>query len=104
MLKRIGMTLSICIYKKIYICIVVAQDFQVSDSGSWEPLVLELPWNPPLKNLWIRAWITVENRSLLITGIISPVGVLVSFMKDTTTFCLVIVMANFDDTLSITKL
>jgi hypothetical protein len=48
---RIGMTLSICIYKKIYICIVVAQDFQVSNSGSWEPLVLEPPWNPPLKNL-----------------------------------------------------
>jgi hypothetical protein len=31
--KRIGMTLSICNYKKIYICIVVAQDFQVSDSS-----------------------------------------------------------------------
>jgi hypothetical protein len=28
-------------YKKIYICIVVAQDFQVSNSGSWEPLVVE---------------------------------------------------------------
>ena len=52
----------------------------------------------------IRAWITVKNRSLLITGIISPVGVLVPFMKDTTTLCLMIVMANFDDTLSITKL
>lgn len=90
------MTLSICNYKKIYICIVVAQDFQVSNSGSWEPLVLEPPW--------IRAWITVKNRSLLITGIISPVGVLVPFMKDTTTLCLMIVMANFDDTLSITKL
>ena len=102
--KRIGMTLSICIYKKIYICIVVAQDFQVSNSGSWEPLVLEPPWNPPLKNFWIRAWITVKNRSLLITDIISPVGVLVTFMKDTTTLCLMIVMANFDDTLSITKL
>ena len=35
------MTLSICNYKKIYICIVVAQDLQLSDSGSWEPLVLE---------------------------------------------------------------
>ena len=98
------MTLSICIYKKIYICIVVAQDFQVSDSGSWEPLVLELPWNPPLKNFWIRAWITVKNRSLLITGIISPVRMLVPFMKDTTTLCLMIIMAIFDDTLSITKL
>jgi hypothetical protein len=60
-----AMTLSICNYKKIYICIVVAQDFQVSNSGSWEPLVLEPPWNPP----WIHAWITVKNRSLLITGI-----------------------------------
>ena len=99
--KRIGMTLSICNYKKIYKCIVVAQDFQVSNSGSWELLVLELPWNPPLKYFWIRAWITVKNRSLLIT---SPVGVLVPFMKDTTTLCLMIVMANFDDTLSITKL
>jgi hypothetical protein len=58
---------------------------QVSNSGSWEPLVLEPPW--------IRAWITVKNRSLLITGIISPVGVLVPFMKDTTTLCLMIVMA-----------
>jgi hypothetical protein len=77
-----GSSLSICIYKKIYLCIVVAQDFQVSNSGSWEPLVLEPPWNPPLKNFWIRAWITVKNRSLLITGIISPVGVLVTFMKD----------------------
>jgi hypothetical protein len=57
-----------------------------------------------LKNFWIRAWTTVKNRSLLITRIISPVGVLAPFMKDTTTFCLVIVMANFDDTLSITKL
>ena len=102
--KRIGMTLSICNYKKIYICIVVAQDFQVSNSGSWEPLVLETPGTPLWKIFWIRAWITVENRSLLITGIISPVGVLVPFMKDTTTFCLMIVMANFDDTLSITKL
>jgi hypothetical protein len=73
--KRIGMTLSIGNNKKIYICIVVAQDFQVSNSGS-----------------------------LLITGIISPVGVLVTFMKDMTTLCLMIVMANFDDTLSITKL
>ena len=62
------------------------------------------PWNPPLKKFWIRAWITVKNRSLLITGIISPVGGLVLFMKDTTTLCLMIVMANFDDTLSITKL
>ena len=62
------------------------------------------PLEPLLKNFWIRAWITVKNRSLLITGIISPVGVLAPFMKDTTTFCLVIVMANFDDTLSITKL
>jgi hypothetical protein len=41
--KRIGMTLSICNYKTIYICIVVAQDFQVSNSGSWEPLVLDPP-------------------------------------------------------------
>ena len=98
------MTLSICIYKNIYICSVVDQDFQMNDSGSWEPLVLELPLNPPLKNFGIRAWITVKNRSLFITSIISPVGVLVPFMKDTTTFCLVIVMANFDDTLSITKL
>ena len=65
---------------------------------------LEPPWNPPLKNFGIRACITVKNRSLLITGIISPVGVLVPFMKDTTTPCLMIVMANFDDTLSITKL
>ena len=94
------MILSICNYKQIYICIVVAQGFQVSNSGSWESLVLEPPWNPP----WIHAWITVKNRSLLITGIISPVGVLVPFMKDTTTLCLMIVMANFDDTLSITKL
>jgi hypothetical protein len=38
------MTLSICNYKTIYICIVVAQDFQVSNSGSWDPLVLEPPW------------------------------------------------------------
>jgi hypothetical protein len=38
------MTLSICNYKKIYICIVVAQDFQVSNSCSWEPLVLESPF------------------------------------------------------------
>jgi hypothetical protein len=30
--------------------------------------------------------------------------VLVTFMNDTTTLCLMIVMANFDDTLSITKL
>jgi hypothetical protein len=52
----------------------VAHDFQVSNSGSWEPLVLEPPWNPPLKNFWIRAWITVKNRSLLITGINSKVG------------------------------
>ena len=37
--------------KKIYICIVVVQDFQVSNSGSWEPLVLEPPWNPSLKNI-----------------------------------------------------
>jgi hypothetical protein len=44
--KRIGMTLSICNYKHIYICIVVAQDFQVNDSGSWEPLVLEPPLEP----------------------------------------------------------
>jgi hypothetical protein len=57
MSKRIGMTLSICNYKKIYKCIVVAEDFQVSNSGSWEPLVLEPPWNPP----WIHAWITVKN-------------------------------------------
>jgi hypothetical protein len=98
------MTLSICNYKNIYICIVVAQDFQVSDSGSWEPLVLEPPGNTLLKNFWIHSWITVQNRSFLITCIISPVGVLVPFMKDTTTFCLMIVMANFDDTLSITKL
>ena len=35
---------SICNYKQIYICIVVAQDIQVSDSGSWEPLVLEPPF------------------------------------------------------------
>ena len=48
------MTLSICNYKKKHICIVVAQNFQVSNSGSWEPLVLEPPWNPPLKNFWIR--------------------------------------------------
>ena len=81
----------------------MAQDFQVSNSGSWKPLVLEPLWNPPLKNFWIRAWITVKNRSLLITGIISPVGVLVPFMKDPITLCLMIVMANFDDTLSITK-
>jgi hypothetical protein len=59
---------------------------------------------PPLKYFWICAWITVKNRSLLITGIISPVGMLVPFMKDTATLCLMIVMANFDDTLSITKL
>jgi hypothetical protein len=32
--KRIGMTLSICIYKKIYICIVVAQDNFVIESVS----------------------------------------------------------------------
>ena len=102
--KRIGMTLSICNHKKIYICIVVAQDFQVSNSGSWAPLVLEPPWNPPLNNFWIHAWITVKNRSLLITGIISPVRMLVPFMKDTTTLCLMIIMAIFDDTLSITKL
>ena len=43
------MTLSICNYKKIYICIVVAQDFQVSNSGSWEPLVLEPPMEPPFE-------------------------------------------------------
>jgi hypothetical protein len=104
MSKRIGMTLSICNYKNIYICIVVARDFQVSDSGSREPLVLEPSGNPLLKKFWIRAWITVKKRSFLITCIISPVGVLVPFLKDTTTFCLMIVMANFDDTLSITKL
>ena len=98
------MTLSICNCIKLSICFVVAHDLLVGDLGSWEPLVLELPWNPPLKNFWIRAWITVKNRSLLITGIIIPVGVLVPFMKDTTTFCAMIVMANFDDTLSITKL
>ena len=63
------------------------------------------PLEPPFeKELWIRAWITVKNWSLLITGIISPLGLLVPFVKDTTTFCLMIVMANFDDTLSITKL
>jgi hypothetical protein len=32
----------------------VAQDFQVSNSGSWEPLVLEPPWNPPLKNFYVE--------------------------------------------------
>jgi hypothetical protein len=98
--KRIGMTWSICNYTKIYICIVVAQDFQVRNSGSCEPLVLE----PPFEKFLDPRWITVKNRSLLITGIISPVGVLVSFMKDTTTLWLMIVMANYDDTLSITKL
>jgi hypothetical protein len=82
MSKRIGMTLSICNYKNIYICIVVARDFQVSDSGSREPLVLEPSGNPLLKKFWIRAWITVKNRSFLITCIISPVGVLVPFLKD----------------------
>ena len=90
------MTLSICNYNKIYICIVGAQDFQVSDSSFRTPL--ESPFekflDPRLDNSY---------RSLSITGIISPVGVLVPFMKDTTTLCLMIVMANFDDTLSITK-
>jgi hypothetical protein len=63
--KRIGMTLSICNYKKVHICIVVAQDFQVSNSGSWEPLVLEPSWNPPLTNFWIREdWKIFFNRNI----------------------------------------
>ena len=59
------MTLSICNYKKVHICIVVAQDFQVSNSGSWEPLVLEPSWNPPLTNFWIREdWKIFFNRNI----------------------------------------
>ena len=59
------MTLSICNYKKIHICIVVAQDFQVSNSGSWEPLVLEPLWNPTLTNFWIREdWKIFFNRNI----------------------------------------
>jgi hypothetical protein len=93
--KRIGMTLSICSYKKIYICIVVAQDFQVSNSGSWEPLVLEPPWNPPLKNFWIRAWITdknytpynfvIESVSSKLAITITKQKVVVSFIKGAST-------------------